>query len=301
MSTETTNKKIKIDNGTTFGRTYTDKAVDELLKNVGGGGDIWLNISPYVNSETMTISQEGYDLVWNSFSNYTSSPVNKYAGIDVDGSQKFFFDKSILSDIGGKQGLGFIHKINIDGAEGCSFLNIYEDKSVEFDSKRFDNNLTLPSTSPSSQLIPSITTNNEQQNLTVGNGLEIKNGVLQEKVLNVSVSMTAEQLSQSINSGDVSINYTETDKSTVFDFIKAQKGIMRLTVNTPIGNLYMTLRPSLWKDDTNHSYNFEGTLYLETDLSSIGGTGFNQIIVRAICWDTNNSVNFRPTIIPIRK
>ena len=31
MSTETTNKKIKIDNGTTFGRTYTDKAVDELL------------------------------------------------------------------------------------------------------------------------------------------------------------------------------------------------------------------------------------------------------------------------------
>lgn len=38
MSTETTNKKIKIDNGTTFGRTYTDKAVDELLKNAGGGG-----------------------------------------------------------------------------------------------------------------------------------------------------------------------------------------------------------------------------------------------------------------------
>lgn len=34
MSTETTNKKIKIDNGTTFGRTYTDKAVDELLNNV---------------------------------------------------------------------------------------------------------------------------------------------------------------------------------------------------------------------------------------------------------------------------
>lgn len=42
MSTETTNKKIKIDNGTTFGRTYTDKAVDELLKNIGGGGSITL-------------------------------------------------------------------------------------------------------------------------------------------------------------------------------------------------------------------------------------------------------------------
>jgi hypothetical protein len=31
VSTETTNKKIKIDNGTTFGRTYTDKAIDAKL------------------------------------------------------------------------------------------------------------------------------------------------------------------------------------------------------------------------------------------------------------------------------
>lgn len=34
MSAETTNKKIKIDNGTTFGRTYTDKAVDERLQGL---------------------------------------------------------------------------------------------------------------------------------------------------------------------------------------------------------------------------------------------------------------------------
>ena len=31
MSTETTNKKIKIDNGATFGKTYTDKAIDAKL------------------------------------------------------------------------------------------------------------------------------------------------------------------------------------------------------------------------------------------------------------------------------
>ena len=133
---------------------------------------------------------------------------------------------------------------------------------------------------------------------TIGNGLEIKNGALQEKVLNVSITLTAEELSQSINS-PVSIAYTGTDKSTIFDFIKAQNGIMKLTINTPIGALCMTLRPSLWKDDIHHSYNFEGTLYLETDLSTIGGTSFNQIIVRAICWDNSNSVDFRPTIIPI--
>lgn len=58
MSTETTNKKIKIDNGTTFGRTYTDKAVDELLKNV----DSVFDITPYLISQT-AISVEGYNAV----------------------------------------------------------------------------------------------------------------------------------------------------------------------------------------------------------------------------------------------
>ena len=40
MSTETTKKKIKIDNGTTFGKTYTDKAVDELISKIDGGGGV---------------------------------------------------------------------------------------------------------------------------------------------------------------------------------------------------------------------------------------------------------------------
>ena len=38
--------------------------------------------------------------------------------------------------------------------------------------------ITLPQTAPTSQVIPSITTSNHQQNLTVGNGLTIENGVL---------------------------------------------------------------------------------------------------------------------------
>lgn len=35
MSTETTHKKIEINDGTTYGNVYTDKAVDELLKGIG--------------------------------------------------------------------------------------------------------------------------------------------------------------------------------------------------------------------------------------------------------------------------
>lgn len=51
MSTETTNKKIKIDNGITFGRTYTDKAVDELLKNIGSGNVPTIDLETATNEE----------------------------------------------------------------------------------------------------------------------------------------------------------------------------------------------------------------------------------------------------------
>ena len=54
MSTETTKKKIKLDNGTTFGKTYTDKAVDELLKTVSRVALIQLvNKSGTISSETL--------------------------------------------------------------------------------------------------------------------------------------------------------------------------------------------------------------------------------------------------------
>ena len=77
MSTETTNKKIKIDNGTTFGRTYTDKAVDELLKNVGGG-QAFFNLFIYYDEANNKITQEGWDKLSNGLINGT------YCGILYD-------------------------------------------------------------------------------------------------------------------------------------------------------------------------------------------------------------------------
>ena len=41
-----------------------------------------------------------------------------------------------------------------------------------------ETSLTRPTTQPDTQVIPSITTTNEQQNLTIGDGLEIKDGAL---------------------------------------------------------------------------------------------------------------------------
>lgn len=77
MSTETTNKKIKIDNGTTFGRTYTDKAVDELLKNIGGGGSGFnifdnafsIGVAENINEETLTLTEVGLNKINSMFTN----------------------------------------------------------------------------------------------------------------------------------------------------------------------------------------------------------------------------------------
>lgn len=91
------------------------------------------------------------------------------------------------------------------------------------------------------------------------------------------------------------------DTNGLKDFIIAQQGKIKLTVNTLIGALYMTLYPTLWKDDTNGSYNYQGSLYIEQDLSAIGGSDYNQIVVRAIAWDNSKHIAFRPTIIPVEK
>lgn len=70
MSTETTNKKIKIDNGTTFGRTYTDKAVDELLKGVGGSDVVTINCTneqaeSFINNRQITFTEEQFNIIKN--------------------------------------------------------------------------------------------------------------------------------------------------------------------------------------------------------------------------------------------
>ena len=247
------------------------EALDVILNNTGGeGGDIWLDIAPYLsegeNEGTMSISQEGYDLVHNAFDRIgVENPINKYIGIIIQGN-KFIFNRFIDSDISDKKGIDFILNITIDGVKAYMKISIYNNKSIEvkeeLDSSnkvwyelpnllllenitqeqfneiknlalqnqlagvncgglycpltfyqdgenmaffypwyendiftayliRLDTDLsvkkipystiTLPQTAPTSQVIPSITTSNTQQNLTVGDGLTVENGVLKIK------------------------------------------------------------------------------------------------------------------------
>ena len=120
---------------------------------------------------------------------------------------------------------------------------------------------------------------------------------LMPKVLEVSINMDTTQLQQSINSFNP-IEYTADNVSTVRDFILAQEGTIKLTINTPVGTARMNLRPSLWKFEGDvYSYNFEGSDTFPFDLTSIGGTAFNQIIVSLIY--EADTVNLISTILPV--
>lgn len=119
-----------------------------------------------------------------------------------------------------------------------------------------------------------------------------------EQICNAEVTIPIDNLKEAINNYS---NIWVDDTNGLKDFIIAQKGKIKLTVNTLIGALYMTLYPTLWKDDTNGSYNYQGSLYIEQDLSAIGGSDYNQIVVRAIAWDNSKHIAFRPTIIPVEK
>lgn len=119
-----------------------------------------------------------------------------------------------------------------------------------------------------------------------------------EQICNAEVTIPIDNLKEAINNYS---NIWVDDTNGLKDFIIAQQGKIKLTVNTLIGALYMTLYPTLWKDDTNGSYNYQGSLYIEQDLSAIGGSDYNQIVVRAIAWDNSKYIAFRPTIIPVEK
>ena len=263
-----------------------DTSGNELISS-GGGAPI-LDLSPYYNSATNIISQEGMSLLSSKILN------NEIVGISL-GSE---LSCMLLDGIYGGT-INFLSRVIGNYGMRAKVL-IAMDGKVSQESEYAS--LTLPSTSPSSQVIPSITTSNEQQNLTIGNGLAIENGEIKTKDLEMAVSITAtlDDLKNAVNSISI-IPYSESNKEEIISFIKNQKGIMKLTITTPVGNLYMTLRSSVWGYDNSPVYDFEGSLLLEKDLSAIGGSVVNQIIVRAICWDNTEPVHFRPTIIPIRK
>ena len=106
----------------------TDNNVKYIKYNgIDSSGDIWLDITPYLNEDMTAISQEGYDLVYNAFSIDTATPNNKYVGILL-AEMKMFYNEFVTSD---KTGLNFISDSFENGVKRSMSVIIYDDKSIE--------------------------------------------------------------------------------------------------------------------------------------------------------------------------
>lgn len=190
------------------------EAIDVILNNNGsGGGDIWLDITPYLSEgeseDTMSISQEGYNKIKQLVEN------NNLAGIKVDISYfplvlnaggEFAFS-SISTTIYEEQ-YSSIHKTTV--SIGADLKLTIEDKQQSL--------MILPSNLPSQQ-IPSIGGGGSQQNLTIGDGLKIENGALDVnrngvfKTNTITISKSEISLDET-NNKQINFNTTAQEKIT---------------------------------------------------------------------------------------
>lgn len=202
------------------------EAIDILLNNSGGGsssGDI-LDIGPYLifndgSDDEGIISQEGYEKLNSSNGKIIIAHfTNEMFDIDypfvfekwqeIDGTVYFVFYGIEIDSKSFKQYKKGILTINMNTK---TFVADYENIS-----ENISDNLIFPTTSPSSQVIPSITTSNEQQNLTIGDGLEIKGGALISNLHNFKYGTL---YLRNIIQGDKRINIELSFFDYIYDFL----------------------------------------------------------------------------------
>lgn len=123
MSTETTNKKIKIDNGTTFGKTYTDKAIDERLQGL-------------VSTATFTPVQEKAN---NSLQKPAGLTKTKLVGVGANGQENIEIGDNLtlangkLSATGGDGGIPVVEgTLTTTSEEGVYDITIPEAQTTNF-------------------------------------------------------------------------------------------------------------------------------------------------------------------------
>ena len=128
MSTETTNKKIKIDNGTTFGKTYTDKAIDERLQGL-------------VSTATFTPVQEKAN---NSLQKPAGLIKTKLVGVGTNGQENIEIGDNLtlangkLSATGGGTGM-YNHFISIiNNNNNNTFYFIFQSSNSNKVSDHYD-------------------------------------------------------------------------------------------------------------------------------------------------------------------
>ena len=193
-----------------------DTSGNELISD---GNKLYLDFMPYITQITEmngTITQEGFDLIETKLNN------GEIIGVNMGGTlfnYAYFKYYSVEPSGPLKTRTTFLHnaenemyfKLTIDGNLTWSMAS----EPISSDGS----GLTFPTTSPSSQVIPSITTSNTQQNLTVGNGLIIENGALDVnrngvfKTNTITISKSEISLDETKNK-QINFNTTAQEKIT---------------------------------------------------------------------------------------
>ena len=247
------------------------EALNIILNNSGSGsgsgsGDI-LDIGPYLifndgSDDKGIISQEGCEKLNSSsgkiiIANFRNKmfddgyPFILEKGQEINGTVYYVFYGIELDFKSFKQ-----HK------KGILIINM-DTKTFVADYENISNNLILPTISPSSQVIPSITTSNEQQNLTVGDGLIIENGTLK-------TTYSKRVFEPTINS--VSISNDDTTKQITFNFSVSNFEILTY-LTTLIENNKQFTETLYLKTPSYGSYQimFNASLSLVNASTGVGG------------------------------
>ena len=148
-----------------------DTSGNELIS---GGGQAMFDINPYTDFETMIMTEEGYNLLYDGLRS------GKYAGI-ISGNINAY--PICIDDF-------YPLRFQFTNFEPSSPNDIYKTLIIDKNTKQItieEDNIyvyssfyTKPSFEPTTNTIP-CSTPSGQQNLTVGDGLEIKNGALKTK------------------------------------------------------------------------------------------------------------------------
>ena len=139
--------------------------LEQIVDGSSGSSKVWYELPNLLLLENITQEQ------FNEIKNLALQ--NQLAGINCGG----FYCPLIFYQDG--QNIAFFYPWYENDIFTSHLIGLNTDLSVKIIPY---STITLPQTAPTSQVIPSITTSNKQQNLTIGDGLVIENGALKTTI-----------------------------------------------------------------------------------------------------------------------
>lgn len=234
------------------------EAINIILNNSGSGDSsgagklngFTIDVSNTYNPETKEFSGTLTDEQWTKVQNeqiywinvvyINNQETGEEASATLHYNSPFFGEAYIFSD--GDGSAMFIYDKSIDGMITKAALTV-------------DTQGT-----PTSQLIPSITTSNEQQNLTIGNGLIIENGTLQATSSGFNIFDNAFSIGVAENINEETFTLTEVGLNKINSMFTNGK-LLGLCFEDP-ANITTDFTFIPFVSFTDGNYWFTGTTYI---------------------------------------